>query len=343
MIRQNMRGSGMVAVAAMLWGSVGVVAAVLLQRVALSPLMMGTLRLALAVPVVWGWHWLVQRRWRITWVHPSHQYWVVAGGVAFAVYQVAYFAAIPHIGVAAAVMLNLCSAPLFTVLLSWLVWRERLSVWAGMAVLGAVVGAAVLVMGDGTVLIRSMWGIVWALAAGLAYSVVAITSRGVTNAYATPTVLSALFAVATGVLALAVVVVEPRPWPAITGATWAGALYLALVPTVLSYRLYVGGLRSIRATTATTISLLEPLTSVALAVCFLDERLVWQSWVGATLLLFCTIWLVWSPAPAQRPDEGNDGINEQEHANARSWHGHNAEVVPPKIIETDANVTQPDP
>lgn len=310
MIRQNMRGSGMVALAAMLWGSVGVVAAVLLQRVALSPLMMGTLRLVLAVPVVWGWHWLIQGSWRITWVHPQHRWWVGAGGVAFALYQVAYFAAIPHIGVAAAVMLNLCSAPLFTVLLSWLVWRERLSLWAGVAVSGAVVGAAVLVMGGGSLVVQSWWGIVWALVAGLAYSLVAITSRTVTNAYATPTLLSAMFAVAAGTLVVAVVFLEPWPWPPLDGTTWAGALYLALVPTVLSYRLYVGGLREIRATTATTISLLEPLTSVVLAVLFLGERLLWQAWVGAVILLLCTLWLVWLPAPAQRTNHGNNGVDE---------------------------------
>lgn len=310
MIRQNMRGSGMVAVAAMLWGSVGVVVAVLLHRVVVSPLMMGMLRLALAVPVVWGWHWLVQRRWRITWVHSQDRFWVGAGGVAFAVYQVAYFAAIPHIGVAAAVMLNLCSAPLFTVALSWLVWRERLSVWAGVAVLGAVGGAAVLVMGGGSLVVQSWWGIVWALVAGLAYSLVAITSRVVTNAYATPTLLSAMFTVATGTLATAVALLEPWPWPPLDGTTWAGALYLALVPTVLSYRLYVGGLREIRATTATTISLLEPFTSVLLAVFFLGERLLWQSWLGAVMLLLCTLWLVWLPAPAQRTNQRNDGVDE---------------------------------
>jgi DME family drug/metabolite transporter len=343
MIRQNLRGGGMVAVAAMLWGSVGVVVAVLLHRVELSPLIMGTLRLMLAVPVVWGWHWLVQRSWRIRWEHPSHWRWVVAGGVAFAIYQVTYFAAIPHIGVAAAVMLNLCSAPLFTVGLSWAVWRERLSLWAGVAVLGAVIGAAVLVMGDGTLLVRSWWGIVWALVAGFAYSVVAISSRAVTSVYATPTLLSAMFTVAACTLGAAVMLVEPRPWPPLAGATWAGALYLALVPTVLSYRLYVGGLRYIRATTATTISLLEPLTSVLLAVIFLDERLVWQSWLGAGLLLVCTLWLVWAPAPAQRTNHGNDGVDEQEHANTRGRHRHNAEVVPPKIVEPDADVAQPDP
>lgn len=310
MIRQNVRGSGMVALAAMLWGSVGVVAAVLAQHVVVSPLMTGLLRLVLAVPVVWGWHWLGQRRWRIHWVAPSHRYWVLVGGVAFAMYQVAYFAAIPQIGVAAAVMLNLCSAPLFTVVLSWLVWRERLSWWAVGAVLGAVGGAALLVMGDDTLWLHAGWGIVWALVAGLSYSVVAVTSRAITHAYATPTLLSALFTVSALVLGGAVMLSEPWPWPPITGATWVGALYLALVPTVLSYRLYVGGLRYVRATTATTISLLEPLTSVFLAVIFLGERLLWQSWLGAGILLLCTLWLVWAPAPTQGSNAGNDGVDE---------------------------------
>jgi DME family drug/metabolite transporter len=68
-------------------------------------------------------------------------------------------------------------------------------------------------------------------------------------------------------------------------AGWGLLLYLGLVPTALSYALYLRGLRTITATVSAIVALLEPLISTLLAVALLGERLSPGGALGGTLLL----------------------------------------------------------
>ncbi|WP_179863151.1 EamA family transporter, partial [Bacillus toyonensis] len=49
-------------------------------------------------------------------------------------------------------------------------------------------------------------------------------------------------------------------------SNWPVFVYLALVPTVLGHSLYAVGLRSVSASVATLLSLLEPVVAAVLAV-----------------------------------------------------------------------------
>jgi DME family drug/metabolite transporter len=66
---------------------------------------------------------------------------------------------------------------------------------------------------------------------------------------------------------------------------WMLLIYLSIVPTAIAYALYVRGMRSVRATTAATITLLEPLGSALLAIVLLGERFTASGIVGAALLI----------------------------------------------------------
>jgi DME family drug/metabolite transporter len=63
------------------------------------------------------------------------------------------------------------------------------------------------------------------------------------------------------------------------------AAYLALVPTVLAYRMFTVGLRGIAPPTASTLALAEPVVATVLGVAVLGERLGGLGWVGAALVL----------------------------------------------------------
>jgi len=80
-----------------------------------------------------------------------------------------------------------------------------------------------------------------------------------------------------------------------TSASWLGVVYLALVPTALSYVLYVRGLQQASATTATTLTLLEPLTSTLCAVMLLAEPMVGWAWLGLALAVV-SLWVYAKPA-----------------------------------------------
>jgi DME family drug/metabolite transporter len=274
---------GMLAVstAAFLWGSIGVVVALLFGSIAVDGLMLGTLRLLIVVPFVWVWHRIASGHWQIDATTAQHRAMMI-GGVAFAVYQVAYFAAIPSIGVAMAVMLNICSAPIFTALIArvWLGEQLRGSQWVAIAL--AISGAVLLVANPADMPSWSWLGVGYALGAGLCYSIVAVTTRMVAPAFGLATPLAYMFGVAALVL-FVVTMTMGTAWPT-APAVWWGAVYLALVPTFLSYLLYVRGLQTITATTASTLSLCEPLTSTLLAVLILGEQLRLLAWIGAGLL-----------------------------------------------------------
>ena len=61
-------------------------------------------------------------------------------------------------------------------------------------------------------------------------------------------------------------------------------LYLGVVPTATAYALYFRGLRSVGASVAALVALLEPLTAAVLGAVVLDERLGVAGVAGAVLV-----------------------------------------------------------
>jgi DME family drug/metabolite transporter len=93
------------------------------------------------------------------------------------------------------------------------------------------------------------------------------------------------------------------PWLALsdagwlaTGSGWLMVGYLALVPTVLAYRLFARGLRHVPPSTASTMALAEPVVATLLGVAVLDERLSVVGWVGAALVLAGLVLVARRPA-----------------------------------------------
>ncbi|WNY33826.1 DMT family transporter [Curtobacterium flaccumfaciens] len=66
---------------------------------------------------------------------------------------------------------------------------------------------------------------------------------------------------------------------------WPVFLYLALVPTVIGHSLYAVGLRSVTASVATLLSLLEPVVAAVLAVLVVGEHLGLGGWTGIVLVV----------------------------------------------------------
>ncbi len=272
-----------VGLAALIWGTIGVAVSLLYGLAATNPLSIGFLRLLIAAPALL----LVSRImvgpafWR---VQRPHLRIMTLIGVAFAAYQLCYFAAIPRLGVAAAVMINICSAPVFTAVLAGLFLRERLQWITGAALVGAIGGTALLVGGAPTASGAELWvGAALALSAGLCYSLVVLGSRVVAPHYHPLQPISMAFTLGAVVLlppALASGLVVAYP-----PAGWALLLYLGLVPTAFAYVLYLRGLRTVPATVAAIATLLEPLGSTVLAILLLGERLAPSGIAGAGLLL----------------------------------------------------------
>jgi DME family drug/metabolite transporter len=190
------------------------------------------------------------------------------------------------IGVAAAALLAICSAPLLIALLAVLFLGERLTPLVRRSLGMAVAGTALLVVGPrglGEVAGHFGLGALLALGAGVSYAVYAVAAKGLL-ARVTPLAVSAItFALAAAILAPALLV-EPAPTRAMA-AGWPLLLYLGLGPTAMAYALFTAGLRRVPATVAGIVSLLEPLTATTLGLLVFGERLGAIGTAGALLLL----------------------------------------------------------
>lgn len=300
------QGLLLVSLAALVWGTIGVAVSLLYQLADTNSFSVGFLRLLIAAPAL-----LFFCRMRVgpgCWrVSRSHLLAIGLIGVATATYQLSYFAAIPRLGVAAAVMINICSAPIITAVLAGLVLGERLGRVTILALLGAVIGTGLLVGGIPQAASSSeLWiGALLALGAGLSYSLVALGGRAVAPFYhpLQPTALAfTLGALLLLPPALASGLVLDYP-----PLGWLLLLYLGLVPTALAYVLYLRGLQAVPATVAATLSLLEPLGSTLLAVLLLGERLNLRGMLGAGILL-ASMALLYLGRASQRPTDQASGL-----------------------------------
>jgi DME family drug/metabolite transporter len=84
--------------------------------------------------------------------------------------------------------------------------------------------------------------------------------------------------------------------------SWTNAsvgLYMALIPMFLGYLFFGYGLARISASTATTITLLEPVVAAALAAAIVGERLTPWAWAGIGLIFLSLAWITWPTKPRQ--------------------------------------------
>jgi DME family drug/metabolite transporter len=281
----------MLLAASTLWGTVGTAQA--LAAVGADPPVVGAARLAvgavalLAVGAAAG-------GLRGAWA-PGMRRWTVAAGLATAVYQAAFFAAVDRTGVALGTLVALATAPILCGVLA----REALPRGWAAATACAVTGCALLLApgADGG---ADALGVALALVAGACYAVYTVSAKRLLTAGVEP--LSVLAgSVATGALVLAPVLVGGASGLA-TARGVALVAWLGLVATALGYVLFARGLRRVPAALAGTLSLAEPLTASVLGVVVLGERPSSGAAAGAALLAVGLVLAATRPgAPRPQP------------------------------------------
>ncbi len=284
-------GLVLIAIAAVSWGTTGATMTLLSREAAVSPLLVGWSRLAIAAPVL---VLAAAGVGRFGAPHPSRRPWpsladlplCAALGLAMAGYQVCYFRAVTLVGVAPAALLAICSAPLLIAVLATLFLGERPTPLVRLSLGMAVAGTALLLVGPrgfGEIAGRFGVGALLALGAGVSYAVYAVAAKRLL-ARVTPLAVSAItFALAALLLAPALLG-EAAPGRAIATG-WPLLLYLGLGPTAAAYALFAAGLDRVPATAAGIVALLEPLTATTLGLVVFGERLGPLGVAGALLLL----------------------------------------------------------
>lgn len=277
-------GAWALVLASLLWGTTGTAASFMPGDV--SPLAIGASTMAVGGILLF----VVSARPAMMAIRAgASRRWLLVGAVGVVVYPLAFYASMDLAGVAIGNVVSLGTGPLFAALLEWLFERHRLStLWAACTAV-AIAGVTLLALGGhggtgagagDTVLVGVLLGIV----AGLAYALYTYaSSRAIRAGQAARGVMGGMFGL--GALALVPVLLVFGAPLLQSGRSIGIAAYLALGPMFVAYLLFGIGMRTLRSSTATTITLLEPFVATLLAVVVVGERLDPIGWVGLGLIL----------------------------------------------------------
>jgi DME family drug/metabolite transporter len=280
-----------------MWGTTGVATRTVFAVADTTPLSVAFCRLAFSLPALGlaSASLLGPSQFR---VKRPHLLVMALIGVMLALYQVFFFGALQHVGVAVATLVTLCSAPVLVAVISAVALRERPGRRVLLALAAALAGTLLLASpndgtGPGS---DTLTGVMLALASAFGYALVALLTRSVARQYHPLLTVTVGFTIGTLVLLPALLADGPRlDFPALG---WAVLVYLGLVPTALAYALFTQGMRTTSATVASIATLVEPLTATGLAWLLLDERIGPLGLLGAALLLGAMVSLLRSPNPA---------------------------------------------
>ncbi len=202
--------------------------------------------------------------------------------IFIAAYQLLFFAGVARTGVAVGTILGIGSAPIFGGILGALIRKETLARSWFLATVLALAGSVLMIGVKGSVVVDPL-GVCLAVGAGLAYSLFTLVSKGLLETHPPLAVSGVVFSLG-AVMLLPVLVGANLAW-LLQPAGALVILHLGLVATALAYILFTTGLRRVQVSTATTLTLAEPLTAGLVGVILLGEKLTPVTAAGILLLL----------------------------------------------------------
>ncbi|WP_329039180.1 DMT family transporter [Streptomyces sp. NBC_01725] len=292
-------------VAGVAWGTAGAAASLVYRISDIGPLSLSFWRCVGGLVLLLG--ALALRRRRATAALPAgttaeprrrRLIRVLGTGVGLAVFQSAYFAAVEETGLAVGTVVTLGAGPVLIALGARLTMGERLGGSGLIAVVGALAGLVVLVLGGDGATVRPA-GIAYAVLAAAGYAAITLLTRWLGRDGGTADSLSTTawaFAVA-GLCVLPLAAGEGLlPHTAEPAQVLWLLLYVAAVPTALAYALYFAGAAVVRSATVSVIMLLEPVSAAVIAVALLGEQLTVATVAGTLLLLAAVVGLATAEA-----------------------------------------------
>ena len=215
------------------------------------------------------------------------------GGIGLVCVQWTYFEAIDRVPIGIALIIEY-SAPLMVALWVRFVWKRELPWLAWAAIPVAIVGLGlVLGIGGGQLAGLSTVGLLWSVAAGVAYAYYVLHAESLTRRRSSTAVLGIGLAFGAVVLALAL----PWwsfPWSALAvtassapldAPAWLYCVYVVVLGTVVPFALMLAGVHRIGADGASVTAMLEPILAGAVAWVALGQVLTTEQVLGGVIVL----------------------------------------------------------
>jgi len=277
-----MSGAWALVLASLLWGTTGTAASFLPDDV--SPIAIGASTMALGGVLLFA---VSAPLATAALRDPRARRWLILGAIGVVVYPLAFYTSMNLAGVATGNVVSLGTGPVFAAILEWAIERRRLSrLWficTGIAMVGIVLLALGGKGANGTGA-NPVLGVLLGCLAGAAYALYTYaSSRAIRTGQPQRGVIGGMFGL--GAVALVPLLLLTGA-PLTQSAESVGiATYLALGPMFVAYLLFGIGMRTLRSSTATTITLLEPFVATILAIVIVGERLDAIGWVGLMFIL----------------------------------------------------------
>ncbi len=267
---------------AVLWGTIGIFIRNL-SAAGLSPMEIVVIRAIAASVLLFGWLliWhrdLLRVRFRDLW------FFMATGILSVAFFNWCYFTAIKEVSVSIAAVL-LYTAPAFVIIISRIVFGERITADKISAVLLSIAGCS-LIAGfiPGSGLSLSVRGLLFGLGSGFGYALYPVFAKPAGKRYSPATVTAytflftsiSLLPFCTSNLA-ASLIASPRIMLYSAG--------LGLFPTVLAYLLYTKGLAHVEAGKAAIFATIEPVVAIFTGIFYFSERMSSAQMAGSLLII----------------------------------------------------------
>ncbi len=299
------RGTTFILLAVLCWGLLGVMA-----RVAMAdgtpPLTVAFWRASLAAMLFTA-HATVTSAKPLR--HGDRGSAVFLGVAGVAVFYLAYLNSVDQGGAALASIL-LYSAPIWVAIGGRMLFAERLTRRAVVALALTVIGVVVVALASGASDVRVSAGAVsWGLLSGATYALYYLVGRRLFSHNASARVMS--WALGIGSLAMLPFV----QFQQMSAAGWASIAFLAVVCTYAAYLAYAEGVRRLPAARAATIATLEPVIAVIAAYVVWNERLSPLGVVGAVTVIGGVLLSASSSAWNSVPVSSTDGASPRQPAN----------------------------
>ena len=288
-MRGTVRGYLLVAAAAGLWGTLGLIFRILHDDYGLSALAIAFLRAALAFTLL-ALFLLFTRPQRLRLDPRALPFFALFGFCGVTAFYFSYTQAVIATTVTTAVVL-LYTAPAFVTLIARRVWGEPLGARKMSALVLAFAGCALVARAyDPAQVSLNLIGLAVGLAAGFTYALYTVFSKFALERFASSTALT--YALFFGALFLIPSQTLDDFAPLVRGpGVWVFLLLLVIGPTLGSLALYNAGLLRVPASNASLVANIEPVVASLLAFTFLGERLELLQMVGGAMVIAGAVWL----------------------------------------------------
>lgn len=231
---------------------------------------------------------------------------LVMGVLALTFYPLCFYGAMHYAGIALGTAINIGSSPVMAMIIEHLTGKGRLTARKVAASALAIAGLALLCagsQGDSTNAPNLTLGVVLGLFAGLGYAgYSAAAHEMIQRGCPSNVAMGRMFGLAAIFLVPLCLMLGG---PHLMSARSIGVLaYLAIITQALAYLVFGFGLRTVSASTAMTLSLVEPVVAAVLAVVIVHEPMLVIGWLGMTMVLTGVLAL----GREERPVEDVDAI-----------------------------------